>query len=247
MTEWDQQWQERITKVVRRVARDPIANDESEISEVVRRRLFEDLGSTRVRKNIAKTYADWCFERSDRLPNEWLAVDTATTESKAREFLRSRFEACNPFHLATLSVFQRKWRALAQFQQTRGGRYHSGFFGRARAFQKARKGPLITLGSAPLDVPEFRALVLAQLGESARDRRDLAIPFVQHRDAVAAATGTADRRGGPADAAVSGASSGGTRRRSSGSTPSISQVTVLALFARGPVYRVLWLFAGTCT
>ena len=44
MTDWDQQWQERITKVVRRVARDLIANDESEISEVVRRRLFEDLG-----------------------------------------------------------------------------------------------------------------------------------------------------------------------------------------------------------
>ena len=82
MTEWDQQWQERITKVVRRVARDLIANDESEISEVVRRRLFEDLGRTRVRKNVAKTYADWCFERSARLPSEWLAVDTATTESK---------------------------------------------------------------------------------------------------------------------------------------------------------------------
>ena len=32
MTDWDQQWQERITKVVRRVARDLIANDESEIS-----------------------------------------------------------------------------------------------------------------------------------------------------------------------------------------------------------------------
>ena len=45
MTDWDQQWQERITKVVRRVARDLIANDEAEIGEVVRRRLFDDLGS----------------------------------------------------------------------------------------------------------------------------------------------------------------------------------------------------------
>ncbi len=79
MTDWDQQWQDRITKVVRRVARDLIANDESEISEVVRRRLFEDLGSESVRKNISKTYADWCFERTARLPSEWMAVDTATT------------------------------------------------------------------------------------------------------------------------------------------------------------------------
>ena len=175
MTHWDQQWQERITKVVRRVARDLIANDESEISEVVRRRLFEDLGSERIRKRVAKTYADWCFERTARLPAEWLAVDTATTETKAKEFLRGRFEACYPFHPSTLSVFQRKWRALAQFQQTRGAlamlaQWVS--WAAREQFHKARTEPLITLGSAPLDVPEFRAVVLGQLGEA---RLDVAI------------------------------------------------------------------------
>ena len=175
MTNWDQQWQDRITKVVRRVARDLIANDESEISEVVRRRLFEDLGGERIRKRIAKTYADWCFDRSARLPSEWLAVDTATTEAKAREFLRDRFEACYPFHPSTLSVFQRKWRALVQFQQTRGAlamlaQWIS--WAAREQFQKARTEPLITLGSAPLDVPEFRAVVLGQLGET---RLDVAI------------------------------------------------------------------------
>ena len=44
MTDWDQEWQERITKVVNRVAQDLIANDESEISEVVRRRLVRRSG-----------------------------------------------------------------------------------------------------------------------------------------------------------------------------------------------------------
>lgn len=169
MTEWDMQWQDKITKVVRRVAKDLIANDEAEISEVVRRRLFEDIGSERVRKNICKTYADWCFERRAQLPSEWTAVDSATTEAKAREYLRSRFEACYPFHPATLSVFQRKWQALSQYQQTRGTlamlaqwiswAYRTGF-------TEARNEPLITLGSAPLDVPEFRSVVLGQLGES---------------------------------------------------------------------------------
>ena len=175
MTDWDQQWQDRITKVVRRVARDLIANDESEISEVVRRRLFEDLGGERIRKRVAKTYADWCFERTARLPSEWLAVDTTTTEARARDFLRGRFEACYPFHPSTLSVFQRKWRALPQFQQTRGAlamlaQWIS--WAAREQFQKARTEPLITLGSAPLDVPEFRAVVLGQLGES---RLDVAI------------------------------------------------------------------------
>ena len=169
MTNWDQEWQDRITKVVGRVAQDLIANDESEISEVVRRRLFEDLGSERIRKRIARAYADWCFERSNRLPAEWLAVDTARTETRAKEFLRSRFEACYPFHPATLSVFQRKWSALTQFQQTRGAlamlaQWIS--WAAREQFTKARTEPLITLGSAPLDVPEFRAVVLGQLGES---------------------------------------------------------------------------------
>ncbi len=169
MTDWDMQWQERITKVVRRVAKDLIANDETEISEVVRRRLFEDIGNERVRKNIARAYADWCFERRAQLPPEWTAVDSTATEAKAKEYLRGRFEAGYPFHPATLSVFQRKWQALSQYQQTRGTlamlaqwiswAYRTGF-------TEARREPLITLGSAPLEVPEFRSTVLGQIGES---------------------------------------------------------------------------------
>ena len=175
MTDWDHEWQERITKVVRRVARDLIANDESEISEVVRRRIFEDLGSERTRRNVARAYSDWCFERSERLPPEWMSVDTATSGSRAKENLRKRFEACYPFHPATLSVFQRKWRALTQFQQTRGAlamlaQWIS--WASREQFTQARTEPLITLGSAPLHAPEFRAVVLGQLGET---RLDVAI------------------------------------------------------------------------
>ena len=193
MTDWDQQWQDRITKVVRRVARDLIANDESEISEVVRRRLFEEIGDERIRNKVAKTYADWCFERTARLPSEWMAVDTATTEAKARDFLRGRFEACYPFHPSTLSVFQRKWRALTQFQQTRGAlamlaQWIS--WAAREHFEQARREPLITLGSAPLHVPDFRAVVLGQLGESRLDvaiEADLAGPLA-HAKALDADT-----------------------------------------------------------
>src|SRR5438067_13522462 len=41
-------------------------------------------------------------------------------------------------------------------------------------FEKARRGPLITLGSAPLHIPEFRAVVLGQLGETRLDAAILA-------------------------------------------------------------------------
>jgi len=169
MTEWDQEWQDRISKVVRRVAKDLIANDETEISEVVRRRLFQDLGNEKVRRNVGRAFGDWCFERRAQLPPEWTAVDTVATEAKAREFLQRRFEACYPFHPATLSVFQRKWQALPQYQQTRGtlamlAQWIS--LAAQEGYRKARTEPLVTLGSAPLAEPGFRSVVLGQLGES---------------------------------------------------------------------------------
>ena len=168
MTDWDIAWQDKITKVVKRVAKDLISNDESEISEVVRKRLFDDIGDSRKIKNICKEYAQWAFERRAQLPPEWMAVDRSTTEANAIEMLQKRFEQCYPFHPATLSVFQKKWQALTQFQQTRGTlamlaqwisyTYKTGY-------TEARRETLITLGSAPLESPEFRGVVLGQLGE----------------------------------------------------------------------------------
>ena len=169
MSDFDMAWQNKITKVVRRVAKDLLANDETEVSEVVRRRLFDQIGQDRFRKKVSRIYADWCFERRAQLPPQWTLVDSAATEAKAREHLRARFEACYPFHPATLSVFQRKWSALSQFQQTRGtlamlAQWIS--WAHQDGFRKARLEPLITLGSAPLDVSDFASVVLGQLGES---------------------------------------------------------------------------------
>jgi hypothetical protein len=170
MTEFDRVWQEKITKVVRRVARELIANDESEIAEVVRRRLFDEFDQkTRAMiRSAAQAYATWCYERRNQLPPEWTAVDASNSELRAKEHLQRRFESCYPFHPATLSVFQRKWQTLPQYQQTRGTlamlaqwvawAYRDGY-------EKARPEAFIGLGSAPLENPAFRATVLGQLGE----------------------------------------------------------------------------------
>jgi hypothetical protein len=157
------------TKVVGRVAKDLIANDEAEVSEVVRRRLFEDLGSDANVKKVARGFADWCFERRAQLPPEWTQVDTATSERSARDMLRQRFEACYPFHPATLSVFQRKWQTLPHYQQTRGtlamlALWLSRIY--LEELKQNTRHPLITLGSAPLGDADFRAVVLRQVGES---------------------------------------------------------------------------------
>lgn len=171
MTPWDQEWQAKITKVVKRVAKDLIVNDEGEIAEVVRRRLFDDVDSPSVQKAAkaaAKVYAEWCFDKRAQLPPEWTAVDTAATDAKAKDFLRQRFEACYPFHPATLSVFQRKWQTLPQYQQTRGtlamlAQWVSWAF--VEHHQKNINEPLLTLGRAPLHEPSFNSVVLGQLGE----------------------------------------------------------------------------------
>lgn len=168
MTDWDIQWQERITKVVNRVAHNLVANDEEEIADVVRRRLFENLGSDKTRNNVARAYAEWCFDNRAQLPREWTAVDTARSDSQAREFLVKRFQDAYPFHPATLTVFQRKWSTVPQFQATRGtlamlAQWVSLAY--RDAYEHLRNEPLITLGSAPLRSPEFRGIVLGQLGE----------------------------------------------------------------------------------
>ena len=143
MTDWDQQWQDRITKVVRRVARDLIANDESEISEVVRRRLFEDLGgaahSQESRQNLRGLVL-----RADRPAPLRMAGGRHRDDGGqgAGISLRQRFEACYPFHPSTLSVFQRKWRALVPVSADARRACHAGamdFLGRSRAVPERRE------------------------------------------------------------------------------------------------------------
>lgn len=175
MTDFDQVWQDRITKVVRRVAKDLVANEAAEISEVVRRRLFEGIGKESARKAVARAYADWCFERGARLPSEWTAANSASSEKRARELLRERFEACYPFHPATLTVFQRKWQPLRHYQRTRGtlamfAQWISWVF--QESHRQLQREPLITLGSAPLHLSDFRTVILGQLGD---DRLEAAI------------------------------------------------------------------------
>lgn len=163
------EWQTKLTKIVGRVGRPLIVNDPEEISEVVRLRLFEALGSPSVRQEAAKRFARWAFERRDRLPPEFANFP--------EEAIRRTCEACYPFHPSTLTVFQRKWQALPTFQQTRGTLAMLGLWV-SRAFKEgyslARHEPFLTLGSAPLSDREFRSKLLEQLGES---RLEAAINF----------------------------------------------------------------------
>ena len=153
-------WQDKLTKVVGRVGKDLVANDASEVSEIVRRRLFQDAGRESMRRAVSRQFAGWVFDKRDRLPPEWGQL--------SEDQIRAQFEACYPFHPATLTVFQRKWQALSQFQQTRTtlamlGMWISSAY--RDGYATARREPLLTLGSAPLGDREFLSAVLRQMGE----------------------------------------------------------------------------------
>lgn len=163
----DQPDYERYKKLLDRLGKAVIMSAEAETSEIIRRRLFEwnldaltEDGRVILDKDATQTcreYAQWMVNHRLQLP-AWFPIDNA----------QKVIEATYPFHPALLSVFERKWRALPRFQQTRGilrllalwvsKAYQDGFKG-------AHKDPLIGLGTAPLDDALFRAAVFEQLGE----------------------------------------------------------------------------------
>ncbi len=168
MTAEDRSDYQRYKKLLDRLGKAVIMAAEAETSEIIRRRLFEwDAQATspdgkvllsRDALQACNEYAEWIIAHRQQIPN-WFPIDNA----------REAFAATYPFHPTVLSVFERKWQELPQFQQTRGilrllalwvsKAYQEGFKG-------AHRDALIGLGTAPLDDPLFRAAVFEQVGES---------------------------------------------------------------------------------
>ncbi|NQS74623.1 MAG: ATP-binding protein [Methanoculleus sp.] len=148
---------QRLEKLLERVGKAYIMSAKSETAEIIRRRLFEWTDLPHDAKNTIAEYADWIRENRTLVPS-WFPVDHAYEV----------FEATYPFHPMVISVFERKWQTLPAFQQTRGvlklmALWVSHLY--QKSFRRGMKDPLITLGSAPLDEPLFRAALLKQVGE----------------------------------------------------------------------------------
>lgn len=163
--------QQRLKNLLDRLGKAVIMSVETETSEIIRRRLFEwderaitpdgRVLLSREAEEACKTYGDWVQEQKQHLP-PLINPDVA----------RDAFRATYPFHPMVISVFERKWQTLPRFQQTRGILRLLALWV-SRAYQEGYKGaqrdPLITLGTAPLDDPIFRAAVFEQLGETRLD------------------------------------------------------------------------------
>jgi hypothetical protein len=154
----------RLQKVLDRVARPVLLSEGTEIAEIVRRRLFAWGGLPPAGRQVAQAYAAWVRAHRRQLP-EWFPAEAA----------EEAFAATYPLHPSVLTVFARKWQAVPRFQRTRGV-LHLLALWIAHAYREGyrtrRPEPLLTLGSAPWEVPTFRSAVFEQLGE---DRLEAAV------------------------------------------------------------------------
>ncbi|MBM0106501.1 ATP-binding protein [Steroidobacter sp. S1-65] len=157
MTAEDQSDFERLQKLLDRLGKAVIMSAEAESSEIIRRRLFDWQGVPAEARDTIEEYAAWIQGNKESLPS-WFPVNNA------QEALRASY----PLHPSLLSVFERKWRGLPRFQQTRGMlRLLALWVAHAyrEGYNNVHKDPLISLGTAPLEDPLFRAALFHQLGE----------------------------------------------------------------------------------
>jgi len=149
--------EQRFKKMLDRLGKAIIMSADVEIAEIIRRRLFEWYGMPDEGRKTARAYAEWAIEHAAELTG--IDADTAY----------ERFQASYPFHPSVLSVFERKWQSLPRFQRTRGILRLLALWvahGFQEEHRKAAREPLITLGSAPVEAPVFRAAMFEQLGSS---------------------------------------------------------------------------------
>ena len=156
MTAEDHDDFERIKKLLDRLGKAVVMSSEGETSEIIRRRLFEWTGVPTEARPTLNEYSDYLLDHQTMIP-DWFPVESA----------REQFANSYPFHPMVLTVFERKWRSLPRFQQTRGVLRLLALWV-AKAYQDGFKGghkdPLIDLGSAPMDDSLFRSAMFEQLG-----------------------------------------------------------------------------------
>jgi predicted AAA+ superfamily ATPase len=159
---------QRLEHLLERLSKSILLSGEADASEIIRRRLFEwdpeavtADGRVLLPKEAeatCRTYGDWVRDNRQQLPN-------LVNPDLARE----QFLASYPFHPMAISVFERKWQGLPRFQRTRGILRLLALWV-SRAYQEGYKGahrdPIITLGTAPVEEPIFRAAVFEELGEN---------------------------------------------------------------------------------
>jgi hypothetical protein len=99
-----------LTNRLARVGKDTKPVDGDEIYEVIRRRLFEDIGPESERQDVAASYLEFYKKK---------LKDAAPAESRKAKY-GQLIEKAYPFHPGLIQVFEQRWASNHDFQRTRG-------------------------------------------------------------------------------------------------------------------------------
>lgn len=80
-----------------------------EIYEIIRKRLFDDIGDEKIQKQVAQAYFDLYQKLGVDIPSEVKEIE-----------YRERIEHAYPFHPELIDVLYERWGSFATFQRTRG-------------------------------------------------------------------------------------------------------------------------------
>jgi len=80
-----------------------------EIYEIIRKRLFEDLGDTKEHEMVASKYFDLYQRLGEEIPPEFREIR-----------YKERIKKAYPFHPETIDVLFERWGTIPTFQRTRG-------------------------------------------------------------------------------------------------------------------------------
>jgi len=142
----------QLQKVIGRVEAIYTPVEGKEIYEVVRKRLFEDLGEDKVRRQVA----DWYFSLYQRIPND--------VPPEVREVdYRDRMLRAYPFHPELIDILYERWGSYPTFQRTRGVlRLLAEVVG--DLYQKKTVSPLIQSSIVGLDNQTIRREFIKHIG-----------------------------------------------------------------------------------
>ena len=150
-----------LDKLVGRVDARRVPVQDREVREIIRRRLFQTLGTEVERERVAEAYvAAWKrYAQASGLT----AAEEERIESDART-LREDIITSYPFHPSLIRLMYERWGSLPSYQRTRGALQFLGAVVHV-LFHRGHSGALIAPGDIPLDDPDVRNEFYRQIGE----------------------------------------------------------------------------------
>lgn len=137
--------------ILERVQRTEVTAESAEIYEILRRRLFEHIGSPEDHKRVADAYWKYYRENSNAFPQQ--VLDTA---------YRDRIAQAYPFHPDLIDVLRDRWGTIQGFQKTRGVLRLLALVV-SNLYRQKHGAPLIHTGHIDLAEPEIRRELLGHV------------------------------------------------------------------------------------